>query len=142
MVEHYQNFWNFAISTPCISGDYSVATTKDWTARASRALLSAPGKPGPWWYRRMHFAWRRTENHHEPTKDPARLPSHLAIFRAGHLSRPVAKALGKLDQLEALLLAEAGASIAEVMAGALKKRGLVISSDRIEGVRRYRGVRP
>ena len=65
------------------------------------------------------------------------------------------KAASKLDRLEVLLLAEAGASLAELMAetgwqqhsvrgamsGALTKRGLAISSDRIEGVRRYRAVR-
>jgi len=65
------------------------------------------------------------------------------------------KAPSKLDRVEALLLAEAGASIAEIMAatgwqqhsvrgamaGALKRRGLAISSDKIDGVRRYRAVR-
>lgn len=58
----------------------------------------------------------------------------------------------KLDQVEALLLKPTGASIAEIMtatgwqqhsvrgamAGALKKRGLVISSEKVDDVRRYR----
>lgn len=61
----------------------------------------------------------------------------------------------KLDQLETLLCTEKGASIAEMvattgwqqhsvrgaMAGALKKRGLVITSEKINGVRRYCGSR-
>lgn len=61
----------------------------------------------------------------------------------------------KLDQLETLLCTEKGASIAEMvattgwqqhsvrgaMAGALKKRGLVITSEKIDGVRRYYGSR-
>lgn len=62
----------------------------------------------------------------------------------------------KLDQVEALLLAPAGASIAELMeatgwqqhsvrggiAGALKKRGLSITSEKSDGTRRYRAERP
>ena len=62
----------------------------------------------------------------------------------------------KLDRVEQLLLAEGGATIAELiaatgwlqhsvrgaLAGALKKRGLVIASEKIDGVRRYRGTRP
>jgi hypothetical protein len=62
----------------------------------------------------------------------------------------------RLDQLEGLLTRETGASIAEMieatgwqqhsvrgaMAGALKKRGLTITSEKLEGVRRYRGSRP
>lgn len=61
----------------------------------------------------------------------------------------------KLDRVEALLLAEGGTSIAEIMAetgwqqhsvrgamaGALKKRGLVITSDKLDGTRRYRAKR-
>lgn len=62
----------------------------------------------------------------------------------------------KLDQVQALLLAPGGASIAVLMAttgwqqhslrgalaGALKKRGLVIASDKTDGVRRYRASLP
>lgn len=58
----------------------------------------------------------------------------------------------KLDQLEKMLLRKNGASIAEMMkatgwqshsvrgamAGALKKRGLAITSEKTDGVRRYR----
>ena len=65
------------------------------------------------------------------------------------------KAQSKLDQVEALLLAEEGASIAEVMAatgwqqhsvrgaiaGALKKRGLAITSEKVDGIRHYRASR-
>ena len=67
-----------------------------------------------------------------------------------------ARAPSKLDRVEALLLAATGASIAELMtatgwqqhsvrgamAGALKKRGLIITSEKIEGTRRYRAERP
>lgn len=62
----------------------------------------------------------------------------------------------RLNQLQALLTTEAGASIAEMttatgwqahsvrgaMAGALKKRGLMISSEKIDGIRRYRASAP
>lgn len=62
------------------------------------------------------------------------------------------KAPSKLDCVEALLLAPTGASIAELvaatgwqqhsvrgaMAGALRKRGLAITSDKVDGIRRYR----
>ena len=62
----------------------------------------------------------------------------------------------KLDTITAKLLAEGGTTIAELMAatgwlqhslrgamaGALKKRGLIVTSEKIEGVRRYRASRP
>ena len=62
----------------------------------------------------------------------------------------------KLDQVEALLLAPTGTTIAEItaatgwqqhsvrgaLAGALKKRGLVITSDKVDGLRRYRASKP
>jgi Protein of unknown function (DUF3489)/Winged helix DNA-binding domain len=60
--------------------------------------------------------------------------------------------LSKLDQLEALLRREGGASLAELetatnwqkhsirgaIAGALKKRGLTVTSEKQDGERRYR----
>jgi hypothetical protein len=66
-----------------------------------------------------------------------------------------AKGPGKLDQIEALLMRPGGASIAELieatgwqqhsvrgaLAGALKKRRLTITSDKSEGLRRYRAER-
>lgn len=70
---------------------------------------------------------------------------------------PVAVAkVSKLDQLEALLVAPGGATIADMiaatgwqqhsvrgaMAGALKKRGLTTTSDKFEGVRRYNASKP
>lgn len=69
---------------------------------------------------------------------------------------PAAKAPSRLEQLEQLLVRESGASIVEMvgetgwqqhsvrgaMAGALKKRGLTITSEKVEGIRRYRGERP
>lgn len=62
----------------------------------------------------------------------------------------------KLDQLEKMIRRKNGASIAELanttgwqthsvrgaLAGALKKRGLAISSEKVDGVRRYRAVKP
>lgn len=62
----------------------------------------------------------------------------------------------RLAQLEGLLIRKDGASIAEMMeatgwqshsvrgavAGALKKRGLTIISDKIDGVRRYHASAP
>lgn len=62
----------------------------------------------------------------------------------------------KLDLLEAMLLRANGATIAEIvaatswqphsvrgaMAGALKKRGLAIASEKIDGKRRYRASKP
>ena len=66
-----------------------------------------------------------------------------------------AKAPSRLNQLEHLLVRDGGASIAEMveatgwqqhsvrgaMAGALKKRGLVIASEKVDGIRRYRASR-
>jgi len=63
-----------------------------------------------------------------------------------------AKQTSKLDQVETLLLAPTGTTIADMMtvtgwqqhsvrgamAGALKKRGLTITSDKADGTRRYR----
>ena len=65
------------------------------------------------------------------------------------------KAPTKLDVVEAMLLGTDGASIAEItaatgwqqhsvrgaLAGALKKRGLIITSDKVDGTRRYRAER-
>ena len=62
----------------------------------------------------------------------------------------------KLDQVEALLLAPTGTTIAQIMtatgwqqhsvrgatAGALKKRGLTITSEKVDGVRRYHASKP
>ena len=68
-------------------------------------------------------------------------------------SAPVAPTT-KLDHLAALLERREGATLAEMMsatgwqphsvrgalAGSLKRRGLVITSEKIDGVRRYRSV--
>ena len=82
-------------------------------------------------------------------------PRRMARPAAWAAAAPATKAPSKLDRVEALLLADTGASIAEMieatgwpqhsvrgaMAGALRKRGLTISSEKIDGVRRYRAVR-
>ena len=68
-------------------------------------------------------------------------------------SAPAAPAT-KLDQIAALLARRQGATVAEMMsatgwqphsvrgalAGSLKRRGLVITSEKIDGVRRYRST--
>lgn len=67
------------------------------------------------------------------------------------MTSTTAKTLGKLDMLEQLLMRRNGASIAEMteatgwqqhsvrgaMAGALRKRGLTITSQKADGTRRY-----
>jgi hypothetical protein len=69
---------------------------------------------------------------------------------------PVTKGPSRLDQLQQLLFRDIGASIAEMveatgwqqhsvrgaMAGALKERGIAITSDKVDGVRRYRASQP
>ena len=69
---------------------------------------------------------------------------------------PKPKAPSRLDQFEQLLTRKGGASIAEMveatgwqqhsvrgaLAGALKKRGLAITSEKTDGIRRYRAERP
>ena len=71
-------------------------------------------------------------------------------------SAPTAKLPSKLDEIGTLLLRDNGASIAELveatgwqqhsargaMAGALKKRGLTITSEKVDGTRRYRAEQP
>ena len=75
---------------------------------------------------------------------------------SGATSTKSAKQPSKLDQVEALLLAPNGTTIAEIMkatgwqqhsvrgamAGALKKRGLIITSDKVDGLRHYRASKP
>ena len=86
-------------------------------------------------------------------------PRRMAREPQGNLAAGainLAKQPSKLDQVEALLLAPTGATIAEIMtatgwqqhsvrgalAGALKKRGLIITSDKIDDLRRYRASKP
>lgn len=99
----------------------------------------------------------------EPTHKPVRKPRRMArepqastTAPAASVTPPAAAGPSRLDQLQALLARENGASIAEMvaatgwqqhsvrgaMAGALKKRGLVIASDKTSGVRRYHAGRP
>jgi hypothetical protein len=66
---------------------------------------------------------------------------------------PASPPTSKLDRLATLLGRRKGASIADMMsatgwqphsvrgalAGALKRRGLIITSEKIDGVRRYKG---
>jgi len=66
------------------------------------------------------------------------------------------KSPSRLDTLEQLLTRESGATVAQMvaatgwqqhsvrgaLAGALKKRGLLITSEKIDGTRTYRGARP
>ena len=75
---------------------------------------------------------------------------------AAFAAAKTAKQPSKIDQVEALLLAPTGAVIAEIMtatgwqqhsvrgamAGALKKRGLTITSEKTDGLRRYHASKP
>lgn len=86
----------------------------------------------------------------KPAKPPRRMARTLSVPAEQPVA--VAKAPSKLDQLSALLERGEGASIAEMMAatgwqqhsvrgamaGALKKRGLAITSEKQGEVRRYR----
>lgn len=86
-------------------------------------------------------------------------PRRMAREPQAKTAAPATKATrqpSKLDQVEALLLAPAGTTIAEIMAatswqqhsvrgamaGALRKRGLIIASDKIDGLRRYHASKP
>ena len=68
---------------------------------------------------------------------------------------PAPKPPSKLQQLAALIVREAGATLGEMIATTgwlphatraamtgLKKKGYVISSDKVDGVRTYRGIAP
>lgn len=85
------------------------------------------------------------------TQTTTRKPRRMAREKQPQTDIAVAKAPSRLDQLQTLLTREGGASIAEMveatgwqqhsvrgaMAGALKKRGLSITSEKIDGTRRY-----
>ena len=87
----------------------------------------------------------------QTTTKPRRMAREPGANAAAPIAKP-ARQPSKLDQVETLLLAPTGATIAEIMAatgwqqhsvrgamaGALKKRGLTIISDKIDGLRRYR----
>ena len=86
------------------------------------------------------------------TSKPRRMAREQQSATGLVIAAATAKPSSKLDNVQALLLRSQGASIAEVMAatgwqqhsvrgamaGALKKRGLSITSDKVDGVRRYR----
>lgn len=88
----------------------------------------------------------------EPLRQKARTKKD-----SGKRAPPAApKAPARLDQLQDLLTRPNGANIAEMMeatgwqqhsvrgaiAGALKKRGLRITSEKVDGLRRYRAEQP
>ena len=91
----------------------------------------------------------------QTTTKPRRMAREPQANAAVPGIKPV-KQPSKLDQVEALLLAPTGTSIAEIIAatgwqqhsvrgaiaGALKKRGLAITSEKVEGLRRYRASKP
>ena len=74
--------------------------------------------------------------------------------KAGTKSKSKSKGPTRLDQLQELITRKGGASISEMveatgwqqhsvrgaLAGALKKRGLTITSEKIDGVRRYQAL--
>jgi len=83
-------------------------------------------------------------------------PAPAAATTGATTAAASSKAPSRLDQLQHLLSRDNGASIAEMveatswqqhsvrsaMAGALRKRGLIITSAKIDGVRRYRAEQP
>lgn len=87
------------------------------------------------------------------TQTTTRKPRRMAREKQPQADATTARVSSRLDQLQALLSREGGATIAEMveatgwqqhsvrgaMAGALKKRGLVISSEKTDGVRHYHG---
>jgi len=101
------------------------------------------------------LAPRKPEDQHDQHDRP-QTPRRMARERQGAASAPAARVSSRLDQLEQLLVCETGVSIAEMVdatgwqqhsvrgaiAGALKKRGLEITSDKVDGVRRYRASQP
>ena len=91
------------------------------------------------------------------TNKTTRRPRRMAREPQQAPAQPVAaKGPSRLDQIEQLLARDGGASIAEMveatgwqqhsvrgaMAGALKKHGLTITSEKVDGTRRYRGSKP
>jgi hypothetical protein len=88
------------------------------------------------------------------TKSANKTPARAGKARAARTEPAAASKPSRLDQIEQLLTREGGASIAEMvevtgwqqhsargaMAGALKKRGLTITSEKVDGVRRYRAT--
>lgn len=92
-----------------------------------------------------------------PAEPKARRPRRMAGMPETAMPASTAPvAPSKLDRIEALLLADGGVTIASLMAatgwlqhsvrgamaGALKKRGLTITSERIDGVRHYWATKP
>ncbi len=91
----------------------------------------------------------------QTTSKPRRMAREPQANAAVPGIKPV-KQPSKLDQVEALLLAPTGTTIAEIiaatgwqqhsvrgaMAGALKKRGLTITSEKVDGPRCYRASKP
>jgi hypothetical protein len=87
---------------------------------------------------------RRMAREPQAAPDPALPAAARAVIAT---TRPPSR----LDQLEELLFRDGGASIAEMvevtgwqahsirgaMAGALRKRGLIITSQKLDGLRRY-----
>lgn len=87
---------------------------------------------------------------------PAAIVALAGTERTNMTNQKAASKLSKLDGLEALVCTKNGATIAEMVAatgwqqhsvrgaiaGALKKRGLVITSEKIDNERRYRASRP
>ena len=91
----------------------------------------------------------------QTTTKPRRMARESDRNVAAAATKP-AKQPSKLDQVEALLLAPTGTTVAEIMtatgwqqhsvrgamAGALKKRGLTITSEKTDGLRRYHASKP
>lgn len=90
-----------------------------------------------------------------PDSKRALLATHQTNLASSNVAMRPPRTPSRLDQLQALLEREEGAALAELiaatgwqphsvrgaMAGALRKRGLIITSSKAEGVRRWRAVR-
>lgn len=86
------------------------------------------------------------------TQTNTRKPRRMAREKQPQADIAVAKGPNRLDQLQTLVTRESGATIADMveatgwqqhsvrsaLAGALKKRGLTITSQKTDGTRRYR----
>ena len=123
-------------------------TTKNWTCATVRALLLTPAAAT-----RAYGGSGQNISGRIFNKETIMTKSRKANDRAQSSTQSSPNKVSKLDTLQALLIREQGASIAEMMAatgwqqhsvrgalaGALKKRLATITSVKTDGERRYRG---
>lgn len=119
----------------------------DWIAAANRALVLVPARIGLVPVVALMPLPKETT-----MTDTANLSQRTRKTRVLSAPQPATAPSSKLDQLAGLLARDGGATIADLtsatgwqqqsvrcaIAGALKKRGLVITSEKVDGLRRYR----